>query len=118
MPAPICAAFSVIPYTSYHKSGLLRKDFSDRDFHPYLTYVFWGKGLSTMLFPLFFFFFFLLLFPHAKHKSDCDAAVLSRELYNGFGPGLWCRKLRSMRSCVKERAAVTQNKRHGATELW
>lgn len=63
MPAPICAAFSVIPYASYHKSGLLRKDFSDRDFHPYLTYVFWGKGLSTMLFPLFFFSFSFFFFP-------------------------------------------------------
>lgn len=56
--------------------------------------------------------------PNTEHKSDCDAAVLSRELYNGFGPGLWCGKLRSMRSCVKERAAVTQSNRHSVTELW
>lgn len=44
-------------------------------------------GKKSVLHVVSFFF-------HIKHESDCDAAVLSRELYNGFGPGLRCRKQR------------------------
>lgn len=41
-------------YMSYHKSGLLRKDFSGReDFHPYLMYLFWGRSLFSSLLPPF-----------------------------------------------------------------
>lgn len=73
-------------FVTYHKSRLLRKDFFWQRRFSSLSDVF-ISGKKSVLHVISFFF-------HIKHESDSDAAVLSRELYNGFDPGLRCRKQR------------------------